>query len=115
MREVIPDRLLVGTAYSQTLEAVGGDGTYEWALATGPLPPGLALSTAGVLSGTPTTAGEYTFTVQVASGGLTACPLRSSVAALRRRGDGLPSVDERYASRWGGPGSTRSPASRRPP
>jgi hypothetical protein len=41
-----------------TLTATGGKKPYTWT-ATG-LPPGLVLSAAGVLSGTPTTAGAYT-------------------------------------------------------
>jgi uncharacterized repeat protein (TIGR02543 family) len=36
-----------------------------WTLESGTLPPGLSLSTRGVLSGTPTEGGTYTFTVQV--------------------------------------------------
>lgn len=53
-------------AYSTTLTATGGAGTYSWTKGTGTLPPGLTLSGAGVLSGTPTTAGTYTFQVIVA-------------------------------------------------
>ncbi len=55
----------VGTPYSQTLQAAGGSAPYTWALATGQLPPGLVLSTAGILSGTPQTAGPFAFTVRV--------------------------------------------------
>src|SRR5438128_4574156 len=40
--------------------------TYSFTLAGGSLPPGLTLKTNGVLSGTPTTAGQYTFTIRVA-------------------------------------------------
>ncbi|MFC1660074.1 putative Ig domain-containing protein [Gemmatimonadota bacterium] len=62
----------VGTAYSQTLAATGGDGTYTWSLASGTLPGGLSLAAGtGVISGTPTTAGTSNFTVQVASAGQT--------------------------------------------
>ncbi len=55
-----------GTAYSQTLAASGGNGTLVWSLASGSLPPGLSLSSAGVISGTPTVATAKTFTVRVA-------------------------------------------------
>lgn len=54
-----------GTAYSQTLTASGGKAPYTWTLASGSLPTGLQLSTAGVISGTPTTAGASTFSVKV--------------------------------------------------
>lgn len=62
----------VGTAYSQTLAATGGNGTPVWTLASGSLPPGLNLSSTGVISGTPTVATTKTFTVRVAdSDGIT--------------------------------------------
>jgi hypothetical protein len=52
-----------GVAYPGfTFSASGGSGTFTWA-ETGALPPGLSLSTAGTLSGTPVTAGIYSFTV----------------------------------------------------
>lgn len=56
----------VGAAYNQTLAASGGTSPYTWALATGSsLPAGLSLSTAGVLSGTPTTAATSSFAISV--------------------------------------------------
>jgi hypothetical protein len=57
-----------GTAYSQTLAASGGIFPLKWSLAagSGPLPAGLTLSAAGVLSGTPLAVGTFAFTVQVA-------------------------------------------------
>ncbi|MCI0370337.1 MAG: putative Ig domain-containing protein, partial [candidate division NC10 bacterium] len=58
----------VGTAYSQPLAATGGTTPYTWSLASGTLPPGLSLSGGGVLSGTPTTAGSFSFTPQVTDG-----------------------------------------------
>lgn len=51
----------VGTAYSQTLSASGGTAPYTFS-ATGSLPPGLTLGAGGTLSGTPTTAGDFSFT-----------------------------------------------------
>ena len=54
----------VGTAYSQTLSAYGGLPPYTWT-SSGTPPAGLTLSSAGVLSGNPTTAGTSTFSVTV--------------------------------------------------
>jgi hypothetical protein len=55
-----------GVAYSQTLAATGMSGTLTWAVTGGSLPPGLSLNTAtGEISGNPTTAGAYAFTVSV--------------------------------------------------
>lgn len=53
-----------GVAYSQTITASGGTGPYTFAVASGTLPAGLTLSTAGVVSGTPTTAGTTTVTIR---------------------------------------------------
>jgi pseudomonalisin len=55
-----------GTAYTVTLTASGGTPPYQWAVTSGSsLPPGLSLSSSGVLSGTPTTSGSYSFSVTV--------------------------------------------------
>ncbi|NVI85585.1 putative Ig domain-containing protein, partial [Janthinobacterium sp. BJB401] len=55
--------LMVGTSYSQTISASGGTGSYEFTVPPGTLPAGLTLAANGTLSGTPTTAGAYDFTV----------------------------------------------------
>jgi len=56
----------VGTSYSQTLAATGGTTPYTWSIATGTIPTGLTFSSAGLLSGTPTASGTFTFTARVA-------------------------------------------------
>ncbi len=57
---------VVGTPYSTTLTASGGKAPLAWILAPGSLlPTGLTLSTAGVISGTPSGSGSFTFTAQV--------------------------------------------------
>ncbi len=60
-----------GVAYTQTLAASGGIPPYVWSLAAGssPLPPGLTLSAAGVLSGTTTAIGAFSFTIQATDAG----------------------------------------------
>ncbi|MCL2807720.1 MAG: putative Ig domain-containing protein, partial [Coriobacteriia bacterium] len=57
---------MVGDSYKKTL-AASGTNPMSWTRISGSLPPGLTLSGAGVLSGKPTKAGTYTFTVRAAN------------------------------------------------
>jgi hypothetical protein len=57
---------LVGVAYSQPITAQSGVAPFTFSVSAGALPPGLALSAAGLLAGTPTTVGNFAFTVAVA-------------------------------------------------
>jgi hypothetical protein len=64
----------VGTPYNQTFTSnPPADQTFGgWEVilpGTGPLPPGLALSQQGALTGTPTQAGTFPFTIEVLIGG----------------------------------------------
>ncbi len=52
-----------GTAFSQQLSASGGTAPYTYQVTSGSLPTGLALSSSGLISGTPTAAGPFNFTV----------------------------------------------------
>jgi len=54
----------VGVAYSRTLVGEGGTLPYTWSVGAG-MPPGLSFSATGVLTGTPTQAGSFTFSVLV--------------------------------------------------
>ena len=57
-------------AYTATLAADGEPTSWTWSADTNSsLPPGLALSTSGVISGTPTTQGTYNFTVTATNSG----------------------------------------------
>ena len=54
----------VGTAYSQTLTATGGAGSFTFSVTSGALPVGLSLNSAtGVISGTPSAASGASFTI----------------------------------------------------
>jgi formylglycine-generating enzyme required for sulfatase activity len=54
---------IAGTAYSQTLAAVSTT-PVTWSLDSGTLPTGLSLAGTGIITGTPTAAGTFTFTVK---------------------------------------------------
>jgi large repetitive protein len=60
--------------YGYTLQAIGGNKPYKWVL-FGALPPGLHLKkSTGAITGTPKTAGTYTFTVEVSDTKSTTTP-----------------------------------------
>ena len=59
--------IVSGRPYSLQLAATGG-GPQTWSIWAGRLPAGITLSTNGLLSGTPTAVGNFTFIVQVAVG-----------------------------------------------
>ncbi len=59
----------VGATYSQTLTGTGGLPPYTWAVTGGALPAGLSLDgPSGVISGTASAAGTFTFTAQATDG-----------------------------------------------
>jgi hypothetical protein len=68
----------VGTAYSETIGAVNGVSPYTFAVSSGSLPAGCTLNTStGVISGTPTTAATYTFSIQVTDASAMVGPAQS--------------------------------------
>lgn len=69
----------VNVAYSQTLAATGGVSPITWTLSSGALPTGLSLSTAGVISGTATATGTFSFTVNATDA---ESPAQSATQAL---------------------------------
>lgn len=71
---------VVGQAYTFTYTVTGGEPPYRVQLRTGVLPAGVALSQAGVLSGTPTTPGNYSFTIRVTDSNGLFADLTDSVA-----------------------------------
>lgn len=74
-----------GQAYSTQLVATGGTAPYRWVFVGGVIPPGLNLSTTGLLSGTPQSAtGQVTFYVYVydsAGGVVTNVPFNINVTS----------------------------------
>ena len=59
----------IGQAYTNQLQVAGGQSPFTWTVASGSLPPGLSLSSAGVLTGTPTTPGTFILPVSVMEAG----------------------------------------------
>ena len=51
------------SAYSEYVTAIGGTAAYTYAITTGTLPTGLTIASTGLISGTPTTNGLYSFTI----------------------------------------------------
>jgi hypothetical protein len=85
----------VGISYSQQFTATGGLSPYTWTVASGAV-PGLTLDpNAGVLSGTPTTAGSYSPVIQVTDSAMNTASrtfqLTVNAAALQITTTSLPS------------------------
>lgn len=54
-----------GTPYSAGLGASGGSQPYSWKLVSGSLPSGVSVDAAGILSGSPSQSGSFSFTAKV--------------------------------------------------
>jgi hypothetical protein len=99
----------VGVMYNQTFTQTGSTGSITWSISAGALPAGLNLAAnIGAVSGTPTTAGAYTFTIKAAANsscmgtrqytmfisgnGLQFYPLAAPVRLLDTRHDASPNA-----------------------
>jgi hypothetical protein len=86
----------VSVPYTQNLVATGGTAPYSWSLFNGSLPLGLSLSSAGLISGTPTAGGISRFTSRVEdAAGYTAdksLSLTISVPLMITTGSPLPNA-----------------------
>jgi len=85
----------VGSGFEAALVATGGQRPHTWQMAGGVLPPGLALSSAGRISGIPQAAGQFAFSVRVSDGSgrsATASFAVTAVNALRVLTTTLPEV-----------------------
>jgi hypothetical protein len=66
--QIVTTRLPPGqqnVMYSSSLAAAGGSTPYRWTLFSNQLPPGIRLTPGGAITGTPITAGVYSFTLRV--------------------------------------------------
>ncbi len=90
-----PPAGIVGAAYATTLVGTGGTAPYSFTVISGSLPAGLSLSSsAGAITGTPTTAGTFSFTAQV-----------QDASGLKASRPQPPSAPPQAKQRW-----ARSPA-----
>lgn len=78
-----------GEPYKEVFEKNGGTDPATWTLGSGNLPSGLVMSPSGIVSGTPTVAGTYTFTVAVTDfiGQVTSRDVTLVISALPRLKD----------------------------
>lgn len=85
----VPDGV-TGTVVSYRYRAIGGRGPYTWAVTSGSLPPGVTMDATGLVSGTYTTGGSYSWTVTVTDSAGDTDPLADTAlvtAALYLTGD----------------------------
>jgi hypothetical protein len=95
----------VGTAYQFQLQATGGVPPYTWAAASGAsLPAGLSLSSAGVVSGTPTAAGTFNPSIAVTDETTSNTISQQVVFPINPAGNPLP--DGNYAFQFNGNASS---------
>lgn len=89
-----------GNSYSQTVLASGGTLPYTWSLVAGQgtLPPGLNLSTAGAITGTPSTAGTYNFTVKVTDAASATAQKALSIVVAAGGGGGGGTFNSQFIS-----------------
>ncbi len=105
----------VGVAYSQSVSAAGGTGSYTFSVSAGSLPAGLSLNAAtGAIRGTPSSAATSTFTVTATDGngatGSRAYTVTINAAITRQSGESAQRDDGQWptaqtVSATGGNGS----------
>lgn len=88
-----------GAAYATQLAASGGSAPYAWSVVGGAPPAGLALSPAGALTGTATTTGTTSFTVQVTD---SSAPTHEVAYATLSITVDLPSFPGLQSANWSG-------------
>lgn len=97
----------VGTGYSAGLQATGGAAPYTWSLAGGSLPPGIGLAPNGTISGTPSTAGTYSFSVRVVDSNGAPSPSNANLTISIAGTTQPPPPSQGVAVSWG----ARAPSS----
>lgn len=89
-----------GSFYLQNLDAQPSElDEQQWSLVAGALPDGITLTAAGVLSGTPTESGMFTFTLQVQVG-RAICSKQFTLVIGHDYGNVLPDVFSSAVATW---------------
>ena len=90
-----PTAAQLGVAYAFALGSSGGTGATTYTLASGALPPGLTLNSNGTISGTPTAAGTYAYTLRlIDSANSTGLFSQILTVASSQLGFGLPQLPD---------------------
>jgi hypothetical protein len=90
----------VAVGYSATLAATGGTSPYTWTIGSGsnPAPPGLALSSGGTVSGTPTSSGNFGFTAVVTDSASHTAQRNLSILIAGGGGGGIGGFNAQFVS-----------------
>jgi Putative Ig domain len=89
----------VGVTYGVvSLSASGGVSPYQWSVSTGALPGGLTLGPNLSISGTPTSAGSFSFTIQVADAGDSTASIPGTIGIVPALTAGLISSCTQYCN-----------------
>ena len=101
------------TFYDQTVNAIGGLTPYTWSITQGNLPNGLGLDpNSGMISGIPTTLGNFSFTVQVQDSNLVKATANFNISieatGVTMTTSGLPvgNLNANYSATLGATGGT---------
>ena len=95
------------TPYSEQFTASGGLAPYTWSVATGStLPAGLSLSSSGLLSGSPTVQGNFTFGITVVDSEATPANVTQTFALSIAGPQNLALLTGNYAFTFSGNNST---------
>src|SRR5207245_1849435 len=85
-----PSPTQMNAAYSHMFTSSAGSPTGSFAVTQGSLPPGLSLSSAGSLTGTPTAAGTFTFNVTISDGLFPDASAAFTLQVLEATADTIP-------------------------
>lgn len=89
----------VGVAYAAVaLSATGGKSPYTWSVFSGALPAGMTLGNGGSVSGTPASAGNFSFTIQVKDAGDSSASIPATIAIAQALTAGLIAPCAQYCN-----------------